>query len=394
MNYYQKYLKYRQKYLLLKGGKNKYKVGDVVYIKGRNSRAKITEVLVEGLSYNLKEIIEPYIIIRSIAEQEIENFRIESPANKILEGPKNTITKPETKYPDLNLTDWNFITVYGNFKGVSTKFTIYELKFNNDKSKPNLVVMSGFSLNSVRESGYVIKDKLPVLSKKYRAVYIKNLSPFKAAQNDACDVRDAYILNQLEPSEKETFQKLNEQQKNEFLKERCREKSKTDPEHRAKKNANEIQMYKDASATINELITKLELENVHLLGECAGGGLAIYTVNQHPRYTSLFLSVPSSPLNIGDISDAVLQRVKFRFHWNINDEVQYDWHKEEMENKNSSDEKNVYDNAMKNIMNTKQFPIDYVSFMFSQDPLTTIHNNRAPAHEIHRKFIDYIVNEN
>ena len=65
-----------------------------------------------------------------------------------------------------------------------------------------------------------------------------------------------------------------------------------------------------------------------------------------------------------------------------------------MKNKNNSDEKNVYDNTMKNIMKIKPFQIDYVSFMFSQDPLTTIHNNRAPAHEIHRKFIDYIVNEN
>ena len=48
---------------------------------------------------------------------------------------------------------------------------------------------------------------------------------------------------------------------------------------------------------------------------------------------------------------------------------------------------------MKNIIKTKQFPIDYVSFMFSQDPLTTEANNRSPAHEIHRKFIDFIVNE-
>jgi len=381
----EKYHKYKQKYLILKGGQNKYRVGDIVEIKGRDIYAQITEVLVDGLSYNLKEIIPPYTIIRSIAEQEIKDFKIENPANK-------NIVDEKQKYPPLNLSDWNFITVHGNFKGILTKFTIYEHRFNNDKSKPNLVVMSGFSENSVRESGYVILDKLPVLSKKYRAVYIINLSPFKAAQNNACDVRDAYILNQLTPSEKETFEKLSEQQKKEFLKERCREKSKTDPEHRAKKNANEIQMYKDASATINELITKLELENVHLLGECAGGGLAIYTVNKHPRYTSLFLAVPSSPLNIFDISDAVLQRVKFRFHWNINDEVQYDWHKEEIDNKNSFDEKNIYDNTMKHKMKSG-LKIDYVSFMFSQDLKTTIENNRSPAHEIHRKFIDFIVNE-
>jgi len=413
MNYYDKYLKYKEKYinltklykdiqssnsnifLQLRGGQNKYKVNDVVEIIGHDGYAQITEVLRDGLSYNLKEINQPKTIIRDIAEQQIKDFKIENPANKVIKGPKNPNIQ-QTNYPDLNLTDWNFITVYGNFKNVSTKFTIYEHKFNNDKSKPNLVVMSGFSENSVRESGYVILDKLPVLSKKYRAVYIINLSPFKAAQNNACDVRDIYTLSEDEKKEfvaksavdKKQFLQANEER----IKAICREKSKTDPEHRAKKNANEIQMYKDASATINELISKLTLENVHLLGECAGGGLAIYTVNQHSRYTALFLAVPSSPLNIFDISDAVLQRVKFRFHWNINDEVQYDWHKEEIDNKNSFDEKNIYDNTMKHKIKSG-LKIDYVSFMFSQDLKTTIENNRSPAHEIHRKFIDFIVNE-
>jgi hypothetical protein len=37
--------------------------------------------------------------------------------------------------------------------------------------------------------------------------------------------------------------------------------------------------------------------------------------------------------------------------------------------------------------------IDYVSFMFSQDPRTTTANNRNPAHEIHRKFIDFFCSE-
>jgi hypothetical protein len=128
----EKYHKYKQKYLILKGGKNKYKVGDVVEIIGSNSRAKITEVLEEGLSYNLKEIIPPYTIIRSIAEQEIKDFRIENPANKVIKGPKNSNIQ-QTNYPDLDLTDWNFITVCGDFKTVSTEFTIYEHKFNNDK---------------------------------------------------------------------------------------------------------------------------------------------------------------------------------------------------------------------------------------------------------------------
>ena len=389
MEYKQKYLKYKQKYLQLIGGQNKFRVGDIVEGNEFNGQARIEEVLNDGLSYNLKGLKSPYTIHRNIAEQDLKDYKIENPVDKKIIDEKKI-------YPPLDLSDWNFITVYGIFRTISTKFTIYEYKFNDDRRKPNLVVMSGFSANSVRESGYVILDKLPVLSRKYRAVYIINLSPFKTPQNDACDIRDVYILT---PTEKAEFDAIKSAaDKKEFLsrkefKDRCRQRSKEDPRHREMKNADEIQVYKDASVTINELITKLGIENVHLLGECAGGGLSIYTVNKNPRYTGLFLAVPSSPLNIRDLSDAVLERVKFRFSWNINDEYQYDWHKEEMENKNSSDEKNIYDNAMKNIMKKKPFQIDYVSFMLSQDPLTTEANNRNPAHEIHRKFIDFIVNE-
>jgi hypothetical protein len=389
MEYKQKYLKYKHKYLELKGGIKKFNVGDIVEGNNFNSKARIEEVLGDGYTYNLREINETRTIHRNIAEQELKDFKIENPEDK-------KIKDKEKLYPDLDLSDWDFIAITGNFRGILTPFTIYRHKFNDDRTRPNLVVMSGFSDNSVRESGYVIKDKLPVLSKKYKSVFIINLSPFKKPQNEACNIRDVFILT---PSEKAEFSTLKDpEEKKAFLskpdlKERCRQKSKTDLTHREQKNSEEIQVYKDASVTIRELLSKLELENVHLLGECAGGGLAIYTVNKHPRYTALFLAVPSSPLNIGVLSDEVLKRVKFRFSWNINDEVQYDWHKEEMENKNSFDEKNVYDASMKNIMKTKQFPIDYVSFMFSQDPLTTKANNRAPAHEIHRKFIDYIVNE-
>ena len=392
MEYKQKYLKYKHKYLELKGGQNKYIVGNIVEGNDFNSKARIEEVLEEGLSYNLKDINPPYIIRRNIAEQDLKDFKIENPKDK-------NIIDDKKKYPPLDLSDWDFITISGNFRGILTPFTIYRHKFNDDRTRPNLVVMSGFSANSVRESGYVIKDKLPVLSKKYSSVYIINLSPFKKPQNDACDVRDAYILSLLTQSQKDTFDAIKTaEEKKAFLnrpefKEICRQKSKEDPMHREKKNSEEIQVYKDASVTINELLSKLRLENVHLLGECAGGGLSIYTANQSSIYTGLFLAVPSSPLNIRVLSDEVLKRVKFRFSWNINDEVQYDWHKEEMDNKNSFDEKNIYDAAMKNIMKTKQFPIDYVSFMFSQDPLTTEANNRSPAHEIHRKFIDFIVNE-
>ena len=317
------------------------------------------------------------------------------------EGADKKIKDSSGKYPDLDLSGWNFIKVDGIFRDKLREFIIYECKFNDDISKPNLVVMSGFSLNSVRESGYVILDKLDVLATKYRAVYIINLSNFKEPQNDACDIRDKYgldpelldIISKLgKKSEEYKAYVTNPEYIQKLKSPECLAKVRN-PEYRYAKNEQEIQVYRDASDTLNDiLINKLKLINIHLLGECAGGGLAIRLVEKSELYTRLFLAVPSSPNDVKELTPRVLNTVKLRFSWNINDDLQYSWHKEEDDGKNNSTEKDVYDNQMKEFI--RIYPdIDYVSFMFSQDPRTTIANNRNPAHEIHRKFIDFFCSE-
>lgn len=287
------------------------------------------------------------------------------------------------KYPQytplsdsLNLEGWNFITLDG--------FTIYEKKSENqDESRPNLFVMSGFSVNSVRESGIVIVDKIDLLLSKFRAVYILNLSPFKKPQNTACDIRDAYCTTNADL--------LDIQGK--FGKESDEYRAKVRElglEHRVAKNTAEIQMYEKAGVTVNQLITQLGLNNVHILGECAGGGVAISLVKQEPttRYPALYLSVPARPDNVSSLPPEVLQRVKFRFQWNRGDPTQYNWHKEERVGETSTDEKEVYDQWM------SRFPgINYQSYLYEQDPKTTPMNNRVPEHEIHRSFIDQICSE-
>jgi hypothetical protein len=292
------------------------------------------------------------------------------------------------KYPELagqisqplNLEGWNFITLDG--------FTIYEKKSENqDESRPNLFVMSGFSVNSVRESGIVIVDKIDLLLSKFRAVYILNLSPFKKPQNTACDIRDAYCTTNVDL--------LDIQAK--FGKESDEYRAKVRElglEHRVAKNTAEIQMYEKAGVTVNQLITQLGLNNVHILGECAGGGVAISLIKQQPttRYPALYLSVPARPDNVSSLPPEVLQRVKFRFQWNKRDPTEYNWHKEEKIGETSTNEKEVYDQMMGNFIKSNP-DINYQSYLYDQDSGTTPMNNRVPEHEIHRSFIDQICSE-
>jgi hypothetical protein len=278
------------------------------------------------------------------------------------------------------LEGWNFITLDG--------FTIYEKKSENqDESRPNLFVMSGFSVNSVRESGIVIVDKIDLLLSKFRAVYILNLSPLKKLQNEACAVGDAYCTTNVEL--------LDIQGK--FGKESDEYRAKVRElglEYRIAKNVSVIQMYEDAGRTVNQLITQLGLQNVHILGECAGGGLAISLVKQQPttRYTALYLSVPARADNVYSLPSEVLQRLKFRFQWNKGDPTQYEWHREERVGETSTNEKEVYDQMMGNFIKSNP-DIDYKSYLYDQDPKTTPRNNRVPEHEIHRSFIDQICSE-
>jgi len=89
----------------------------------------------------------------------------------------------------------------------------------------------------------------------------------------------------------------------------------------------EIDMNKKFGLYINELLLQLNLNNVHLLGKCAGGGLAIQTFIQNPKiFSKLILCVPASPNNIQDIKDIIgLDSKQFLFVWNSKDEFQFHW---------------------------------------------------------------------
>jgi hypothetical protein len=115
MDYKQKYLKYKQKYLNLKkqiGGKNKFKVGDIVKIvSDKNKIAKVTDVINDGLAYNLKGTNHPYIVYRNIAEQDLVKFKLNIEPTDFYntEGNNFEYQKPinPSKQTDINNTEGN-----------------------------------------------------------------------------------------------------------------------------------------------------------------------------------------------------------------------------------------------------------------------------------------------
>ena len=89
----------------------------------------------------------------------------------------------------------------------------------------------------------------------------------------------------------------------------------------------EIKMNKEFALLMNELLRQLNLTDVHLLGKCAGCGLAIHTFVKNPDiFGKLILCVPASPNDIQDLkSVSTLNTKQFLFVWNSNDKMEFKW---------------------------------------------------------------------
>jgi hypothetical protein len=134
MSYYEKYLKYKHKYFELKNNQH-----GGAKTKSRNNQygGDISREL-----FTAESIVHDY----TKGAHEKEDKLIVSNIKKITD-----------KFRDIN------------------EYIIYEKVLNDkEESKPNLFIMSGFSVLSVKECIGVVKDVLDLLSKKYKAVYIMN----------------------------------------------------------------------------------------------------------------------------------------------------------------------------------------------------------------------------
>lgn len=70
---------------------------------------------------------------------------------------------------------------------------------------------------------------------------------------------------------------------------------------------------------------------MHLLGKCAGAGVAIHAFTKSDIYSALYLAVPASPVNIQHLLGKGILDKKFIFAWDKRDEFPFSWGRKSFE---------------------------------------------------------------
>jgi len=229
----------------------------------------------------------------------------------------------ENKNKNLNLKEWFVDEVdietrgklsFKNKDGITEpnlKFNIIKKTFEGDERRPDLVAMAGLSFKSFCGSAEVITQNIDKLKNKFKNVYIINLNPFKDYQNDACK------------EYKKIFEDHNGNEDGYMF------RTKRTPEEFNEIYGNEIKLDDEIAGIINEIITeKLKLTDVHVLGKCQGGSVSIQLVSKSDVYKALYLAVPGSPSHITPlykISKERLEKMNFIFGWNDNDDYAFNF---------------------------------------------------------------------
>ena len=182
-------------------------------------------------------------------------------------------------------------------------FRIVKKICSDDPAKPNLVAMAGFSKKSFDGTSKKIIDNLDKINKKFNAIYVIQYDEdkFKALQKEACSKRDENI-NKGETDFEMIYQP-------------------------------ETHLNDELGDVIDKLLHHIGLTNVHLLGKCAGGGVAIHIFTKSNIYDALYLGVPGSPTAIKHITDNIdtIHNKKFIFGWDQRDEFGFNWKKKSNE---------------------------------------------------------------
>jgi hypothetical protein len=187
-------------------------------------------------------------------------------------------------------------------------FRVIEKIFDDNRSKPNLVAMAGYSDKSFCGSSQIIFENLDLLKDKYRAVYIicYDEEKFKGFAERAAIIRDA--------------QKAKDKSTNPALSAPI--ESLEYKEFVWGEKHGEIDMYNELSAIVDKVIRCLGITKVHLLGKSAGGGTAMNIVSTNPIYERLYLAVPAHPTFCKSLEKLGnrLNTMKVIIGWNKNDD--------------------------------------------------------------------------
>jgi hypothetical protein len=332
MSYFEKYLKYKLKYLTLKNN------GDINLVGGGD----------------WKDAVE-----------------FGKSCNDGAKFPRDIDLSADWQLNEYNIPTKGIVT----FKNLKTGVTEDTLKFDvirrifpsdSDEDKPVLFVMAGISKNSFCGTTEILVRNQEVLKGKFKEVYVINMDSFKNYQSDACtNYRDI---------------RKKELEKESILRTDLTEKELLDIYD------GEIRLAKEIAQVIHKIISeKLKLTNVHVLGKCAGAEISLNLVCLSEIYKALYLAVPGSVTHITPlytIPPKRLESMHFIFAWNANDDYAFNW------NKVSSTEKEIYDEEMGKLEAKKKIGIDYESYMFRPGNKTP--DGKDDGHQPPDKLFDKI----
>ena len=340
MDYKNKYLKYKKKYLLLKD----------IFTQDQNIKKK-------------------YLLLKDIFTQDRnENINIKKKSNINNKISQKGGWLAISNIYNLVLIDWkiniymvntNDILKYQNSRGVTNKtiqFSILGKFFDINKYKSSLVILIDRNDDSFNNSIQVIIQNIDKFKNKYNAVYIIDLNPFKEYIVDACHQTD--ILRSTRPSSLRS--NLSSEDFNVIFKDTM--------------DIN-LQMAK----IINELIfNNMRISNIELLGISRGGGIAINLLPLNINYKALYLSSPESPNHIMplyNIDKDRLKNIRFIFGWNSNDNYPFEFVQK------SKQEQGKYDEEITILQNDLKIKLNYKVNMFIP----------GTEHQLNSKLIDQIV---
>ena len=238
----------------------------------------------------------------------------------------------------------------------SLKVTIATPIVTPKNDKPDLVVAAGFSNKSFIGSASMIFKNINKLKNKFNKIIIIDYDNYKKEQMLACQHRD--------------------------------EEEKKDPNNKIKIYQPENDLNDNMAKKFDNMIQKeLKLDNVHLLGKCAGGGIMIHLLcnDKTGIYNALYLAVPGNPFGVEkllELDGDRLKQIRFVFSWTKQDILKFHW------GIKSKDEKKRYDNTMKLIEKEKKIKLNYKSIL--ENLPNTIPDEKL-YHEINQKLIDNIV---
>ncbi len=226
---------------------------------------------------------------------------------------------------------------------------IVKITLNQD-IKPVLFSLAGLSHKSFIGTSTVILSKLEILSQKFKEIYLVEYASFKEKQDVACSKRDKY-----------------------------KESKDTDNIYKP-----ELDMNNEIAENINEIIYKLKLTDVHLLGKCNGGWITLLLLLKNDIYKGLYLAVPGIPFNVSILNELTPDRLKeinFLFGWTKQDGYKFNW------DSKSFEEKKVYDKMINTIENEKGIKMKYKSIMYDNMQI----EDEKQYHEIFPGMINDII---